>query len=93
LAGICEYWKVTRLELLPTAVTGTADVADNLQVLASFKELSQWNFEDLFALQSDLKGLFGLNVDVIDHVAVSKSRNPLRRKAIASAVGVIYDAA
>ncbi|MFW6162441.1 MAG: nucleotidyltransferase family protein [Planctomycetota bacterium] len=90
IADFCRRWRITQLALFGSALREDFDSESDVDVLVSFAENAHWTLFDLVAMEDELRGVFGRDVDLVSRRGVESSRNYLRREAILSSAEVIH---
>lgn len=92
ISQFCQKWKVTEMALFGSVLRGGFDDDSDVDVLVSFAGDAHWGLFDLVAMQEELEGLFGREVDLVQQAAVERSENYVRRKSILENLEVVYAA-
>jgi predicted nucleotidyltransferase len=82
IGEFCRRWKIACLELFGSVVRGDFRPDSDVDLLVTFAPDADWGLLDHAAMQRELCGIFGREVDLLTRDAVEHSRNPLRREAI-----------
>ncbi len=91
LAAFCERWRVTELALFGSVLRDDFGPNSDVDVLVSFDENAGHSLFDLDGMESELKEIFGRDVDLVSRKGVEASRNYLRRNSILTSIQVIYE--
>jgi predicted nucleotidyltransferase len=92
LRELCRKWKIRRLALFGSALTGRLGPESDVDLLAEFEPGENWSLMDLARAEEEFGRLLGRKVDLVDRVALQRSANWIRRQAILSSAEVIYGA-
>ena len=90
LNQLCQHWKVSELAVFGSALHENYPLESDLDLLISFKEDAHWGLFDLVRMESELEGIFGREIDLVEKNAVINSANYLRRKGILDDAQIIY---
>lgn len=88
----CRKWKIRRLALFGSGLTGSLRSGSDVDLLVDFDEAEQWSLMDLARAGDEFSSLFGRRVDLVDRQNLEKSSNWIRRNAILSSAEAIYAA-
>ncbi len=87
LREFCRKWKVTEFALFGSVTRPEEFRADSdVDVLVRFAADAPWSLFDWVRMESELKEIFGREVDLVERPAVEKSDNRFRKRAILSSV-------
>lgn len=92
LDALCRKWRINKLALFGSALTGQLRQDSDIDLLAEFEPGEQWSLMDLARAEAEFAGLFGRRVDLVDKGSIQKSTNWIRRDAILKSAKVIYAA-
>ena len=92
IATICRRWKIRRLELFGSALTGQLRVDSDIDLLVDFDPDERWSLLDLARAQEEFASLLGRRVDLVDRKSLEQSANWIRRDAILKSSEVVYAA-
>ena len=90
LAGVCERYGVTRLEVFGSVARGDAKTGSDLDLLVAFKPGTSLGL-DFVSLQEELEGLFGRSVDLLTRRSVEQSPNKYFRRFALRRTESIYE--
>jgi hypothetical protein len=82
LAEFCRKWKITELSLFGSVLREDFGPGSDVDVLVSFADDAHWGLISLGKMEEELKEILGRKVDLVEHRAVEKSENYIRRKHI-----------
>ena len=88
IADFCRRWKVREFSLFGSVVGEHFGPDSDVDVLVSFAPEAGWSLFDLIAMQDELKGIFGREVDLVEREGLV---NPFRRQAILTNREIIYE--
>ena len=91
IAQFCHRWKVVRLELFGSALNGEFRADSDVDLMATFAPDAAWSLFDHIDMVSELKQVFGREVDLVTRCTIEKSPNWVRRKHILEHAEVIYE--
>lgn len=93
IESFCKKWKVKELALFGSILRSDFNPqTSDVDVLISFLPSENWGWE-LVAMKEELETIFNRKVDLIEKIAVEKSRNPIRKNEILSSYEVLYEQA
>lgn len=92
IESFCHRWRVTELALFGSVTRDDFDENSDVDVLVTFEPENRYTLFDLVHMQEELRGIFGMEVDLVEKAAIERSRNPLRRKAILDSAEIVYAA-
>ena len=92
VATFCKRWQIVELALFGSVLRDDFGPESDVDVLVRFDPQARHTLFDLAQMQDDLSGLLGREVDLIERVAVERSPNYIRRKAILQSAETIYAA-
>jgi predicted nucleotidyltransferase len=92
IAAFCRRWRITELALFGSILREDFGPESDVDVLVSFAQDAKHTLFDLARMETELGGILGREVDLVDRAAVERSRNYIRRKAILSSLEPIYAA-
>jgi len=89
----CKKWKIKELALFGSVLRKDFNpLTSDVDVLISFLPNDNWGWE-LVAMKDELENIFNRKIDLVEKIAIQKSRNPLRRDEILNSYEVIYEQA
>jgi len=91
IAAFCRRWGIREFALFGSVLRDDFSPESDDDVLVSFKEGRKPKLADLLEMESELKAIFGRDVDLGTREAVEQDENYLRRKAILGSAQVIYE--
>ena len=92
ITGFCKRWQILELALFGSVLRDDFGPESDVDVLVRFDPQARHTLFDLAQMQDDLSALLGRKVDLIERVAVERSPNYIRRKAILQSAETIYAA-
>jgi predicted nucleotidyltransferase len=93
IESFCKKWQVRELALFGSILRNDFNLeTSDVDVLISFLPSEDWGWE-LVAMKEELEIIFNRKVDLIEKVAVEKSRNPIRKSEILNSYEVLYEQA
>jgi len=90
IEAFCQKWKMSEFSLFGSVLRDDFRPDSDVDVLVTFAPDAKWRPWDLDEAESDLKLIFGRNVDLVERKCVEQSRNYIRRKHILSTTQVVY---
>jgi len=90
IAGFCKKWGIREFCLFGSVLRAEFCSDSDIDVLVTFNENAKNTLFDLVNMESELKDIFGRNVDIISRRGIESSRNYLRRNAILKSVEAVY---
>jgi len=82
LQKMCQKWKIRRLELFGSALTGQLRPDSDIDLLVEFEPDEQWSLMDLARAEEEFSLLFQRRADLTDRKNLERSTNWIRRDAI-----------
>ena len=82
IAAFCRKWKIVELALFGSVLRDDFRPDSDVDVLVRFAPDAEWGLFDHLAMEEELSGILGRNVDVVSRSAIERSDNYIRRKAI-----------
>jgi len=92
IEAFCQKWKITELSLFGSVLREDFRDDSDVDVLVTFAPDSHWTIFDFIHCERELKQLLGREVDLVERIAIVRSQNYIRRKAILSSTQTIYAA-
>lgn len=92
LVDFCKRWQVAELHLFGSVLSESFSDESDIDILVAFSEEATWRIFDFVRMRDELQTLLGREVDLIERVAIERSRNPVRRDAILQSARKIYAA-
>lgn len=89
LEELCRKWSIKRFSLFGSVLRPDFSADSDVDVLIDFSNEALWSLGHIVDLQTELGGLFGRSVDVVERSAL---RNPYRRREILASQKVVYEA-
>ncbi|WHZ17670.1 MAG: nucleotidyltransferase domain protein [Nitrospira sp.] len=90
IAAFCRKWKVAELALFGSVLRGDFQPESDVDVLVTFAQQADWGFEHLLDMKTELEGLLGRPVDLVEKRLIDESPNYIRRKHILTHMETIY---
>ena len=90
IAGFCKKWGIREFCLFGSVLRAEFCSDSDIDVLVTFDENAKNTLFDLVNMESELKDIFGRNVDIISRRGIESSRNYLRRNAILESAEAVY---
>jgi len=88
----CSRWKISRLAVFGSAVTGALRSDSDIDLLVTFAPEADWSMFDHFAMEEELCRLLGREVDLVSVRALEENPNPAYRREILGSARQIYAA-
>jgi predicted nucleotidyltransferase len=92
ITDFCKRWQILELALFGSVLRDDFGPESDVDVLVRFDPQARHTLFDLAQMQDDLSALLARKVDLIERVAVERSPNYIRRKAILQSAETIYAA-
>ena len=92
LVEFCKGWQVTELHLFGSVLSESFSEESDIDILVTFDEEATWGIFDFVRMRDELQTLVGRDIDLIEKVAIERSRNPIRREAILQSARKTYAA-
>lgn len=92
LIRLCRRWNITRFELFGSVLRDDFKADSDVDVMVTFAPGVHFTLASYQALQQELVGLLGRQVDFVTRRAVERDRNPYRRNAILTTAEDLYAA-
>lgn len=89
IRDFCRKWKIIELSIFGSALRDDFQLDSDVDVLVSFAMDAQWSLYDWVDMISELRGVFGRDVDLLSKEAL---RNPFRRHEILKTRARLYAA-
>ncbi len=86
----CQRWKVSELAIFGSALREDFTQDSDIDILISFEPDIQWGLFDLVNMETELKNIFGKEIDLVEKNAVVNSDNYIRRKGILDGAQIIF---
>ena len=90
IAAFCKRWQVTELALFGSVLRDDFGPDSDVDVLVRFGPQARHTLLDIAQMQDELSATLGREVDLIERLAVERSPNYIRRKAILQSAETIY---
>ena len=91
IAEFCRRWKVVKLEIFGSALSGEFRTESDLDFLYTFADDAQRG-RDFVTMADELSALVGRPVELVSRRALERGKNWIRRKAILENVQTLYEA-
>ena len=95
MARLSEYCRINgikRLDIFGSALRTDFGPESDIDLLVEFEPDRSLSLFDIVGMEQELSDLFGRKVDLIERLAVERSRNYIRRAAILESAETIYAA-
>jgi predicted nucleotidyltransferase len=92
LREFCQRWKIRRMAVFGSAAQGRMRPDSDIDLLVAFDSDAEWTMFDHYAMEDELAGLFGREVDLVSVRAVEENPDPIRRRQILNSARPIYAA-
>lgn len=92
LAEFRRRWIITELSLFGSVSRDDFGPTSDIDLLVRFDARAGHTLFDLVRMETELKDLFGRDVDLVERAAIEGSRNPLRRREILESAQLLYAA-
>ena len=92
ITEFCRRWKILRLEVFGSALRADFSPQSDVDFLVTFETSARWSLFDLVDAETELSGIVGRPVDLVEREPIEKTLNWIRRQGILSSVRTIYAA-
>ena len=92
IATYCERWQIVELALFGSVLRDDFGAESDVDALVRFDPSARHTLLDLAKMQDELSALLGRQADLIERIAVERSPNYIRRKAILNSAETVYAA-
>ena len=82
LEEFCRRWKIAELRVFGSALREDFRPDSDLDLPVRFGPDADWSLLDHVAMEEELSGIVGRNVDLVSQRAIERSSNWIRRKTI-----------
>lgn len=89
LGEFCRRWQVKELSLFGSVLREDFRLDSDVDVLVGFAPGAPWSLWDLSAMRSELEGMLGRKVDLLEKRGL---RNPFLRHAVLPSRRILYAA-
>ena len=90
VAAFCRANGIARLAVFGSALREDFGPESDIDLLVRFHETARPTLLDLSRMESELKVIFGREVDLVSWRGIERSANPIRRKAILETAETVY---
>ena len=90
IAAFCKKWNIRELALFGSVLSDDFGLDSDIDVLVAFSEDSRRTLFDLVHMETELKKIFGREVDIVSRRGIESSRNYIRRNAILNSAEAVY---
>ena len=90
IAEYCQANGVTRLDVFGSALRADFGPESDIDLLVEFEPDRTPGLFDFSRMEQELADLFGRKVDLVERIAVERSRNYIRRAAILGSAETIH---
>jgi hypothetical protein len=87
ISSFCQRWRITELALFGSVLGDNFRPDSDIDVLVTFEPEAPWSLFDIIAMQDELAGIFGRDVEVVERRSL---RNPFRRRSILESARTVY---
>jgi uncharacterized protein len=92
LADFCRRHRIRKLALFGSVLREDFRRDSDVDVLVEFEPGARVGLFRLAGMESELKEIFGREVDLVERPAIEKSRNYIRRREILNSAETVYAA-
>ena len=92
LAEYCRANGIARLDLFGSALRADFGPESDIDLLVEFEPDRTLGILDVVRIEQEFSEIFGRKVDLVERLAVERSRNYIRRAAILESTETIYAA-
>jgi hypothetical protein len=82
LEEFCRRWEIAELRVFGSALREDFRPDSDLDLLVRFAPDADWSLLDHVTMEEELSSIVGRKVDLVSQLAVERSSNWIRRKAI-----------
>ncbi|MEX5218141.1 MAG: nucleotidyltransferase domain-containing protein [Nitrospira sp.] len=90
IAAFCRKWKIAELALFGSVLRADFKPESDVDVLVTFSQDGEWDFEQLLEMKDSLQALLGRPVDLVEKRLIEESPNYIRRRHILAHMEPIY---
>ena len=90
IAAFCKKWNIRELALFGSVLSDDFGLDSDIDVLVAFSEDSRRTLFDLVHMETELKKIFGREVDIVSRRGIESSLNYIRRNAILNSAEAVY---
>ena len=90
IVSFCRKWDIRELALFGSVLSDDFSFDSDIDVLVTFSENSRRTLFDLVHMETELKKIFGREVDIVSRRGIESSRNYIRRNAILNSAEAVY---
>ena len=90
IGDFCRRWKIEELALFGSVLRADFRANSDVDVLVAFAPDAGWSLLDHVAMERELAGIVGREVDLVTRKAVEGSANWIRRRAILESAQPIH---
>ena len=90
IADFCRHHHIRTLAFFGSVLREDFRPDSDVDVLVEFEPEAHYGLFALSRLESELEGILGHEVDLVERSAIENSRNYIRRKAILSSGETVY---
>ena len=92
IAEYCRANRIKRLDVFGSALRADFGPESDIDLLVEFEPDRTLGLFDFARMEEELTDIFGREVDLVERIAVERSRNYIRRAAILESMETIYAA-
>lgn len=92
IAEFCQKWRIIEFCLFGSVLREDFRPESDVDVLVTFAPQCEPSFLQMLQMESELRQLFGRQIDLVDRRLVEQSDNYIRRRHILDTAQVIYAA-
>ena len=92
LSAFCRANGIKRLDVFGSALRAGFGPESDIDLLVEFEPDRKLGLFDFVRIEQEFSDLFGRKVDLVERIAVERSRNYIRRAAILESTETIYAA-
>jgi hypothetical protein len=90
IGEFCRKWKITEFALFGSVLRDDFRPDSDVDVLVRFAEDAHWGLFAWFEMETELKAMFGREVDLVTRNSVEQSENYIRRRHVLEHMEVIH---
>lgn len=90
IAAFCRRWNIAEFALFGSVLRENFGPESDIDVLVTFGPDHPRSLRDLIQMSTEIEGILGRSVDLVERQSIEDSPNYIRRKAILGSARMIY---